>query len=367
MPPSEKPFVIPVFLPHAGCPHQCVFCNQKAITQSSIQAPTTAQIETSIRSYLRYLTPRRKPVQIAFFGGNFLGIDHREILRLLNVATTFVHEGIVDGIRFSTRPDTLTKDRLEILRKFPVSTIEIGAQSMNDAVLTLCRRGHAACDTVGAAFLAKAAGYEVGIQMMVGLPGEDDDGAISTGRQIAGLGPDFVRIYPTVVLEHSPLANWYRNGQYTPLSISAGVSLVKRLYLMFQDRNIAVIRMGLQASTELENGSILLAGPFHPAFGHLVIAEIYRDRVVELLKASGSALKSVTLRVNPKRISTMRGLKNENISYLKNKFSIRHIDVTGDPLLPDHHICLAEDSGGIALWRNDQEGAENKKGIRVFT
>ncbi len=345
MPPIEKPvkpFIIPLFIPHAGCPHQCAFCNQKAITRSEVQAPSTSQIEASIRSYLKYLTPDRNPVQVAFFGGNFLGIDKQEILRLLNAASTFVHEGIVDSIRFSTRPDTLTKDRLEILNGFSVSTIEIGAQSMNDAVLTLCRRGHTAQHTACAAYLAKAYGYEVGIQMMVGLPGDDDAGAIFTGRQIAGLCPDFVRIYPAVVLEHSLLADWYRKGQYTPLSLSAGVSLVKKLYLAFQDSNIAVVRMGLQATADLEDGSILLAGPFHPAFGHKVISEIYRDRVIEMLKSSGRVFEAVTLRVHPKRISTMRGLKNENIHYLKNRFHIRHIDVIGDILIPDHHISLVE-------------------------
>lgn len=353
MPSAEspvKPYIIPVFIPHAGCPHQCVFCNQKAIARSEAQSPTTAQIEASIRSYLNYLTPNRKPVQIAFFGGNFLGIDCREILRLLNAATPFVHGGIVDGIRFSTRPDTLTKDRLEILQGFPVSTIEIGAQSMNDAVLSLCRRGHTARHTARAAHLAKAAGYEVGIQMMVGLPGDDDSGAISTGRQIAALDPDFVRIYPAVVLEHSPLANWYRKGQYTPLSLSAGVSLVKRLYLIFQESSIAVIRMGLQATADLENGSILLAGPFHPAFGHLVIAEIYRDRVIELLTAGCRAMDTLTLRVHPKRISAMRGLKNETIHDLKTRFHTRHIDVTGDPLMPDHHIWMEANSEEAKLF-----------------
>jgi histone acetyltransferase (RNA polymerase elongator complex component) len=339
-----KPFIIPVFIPHAGCPHQCVFCNQKTITRSEAGAPSTAQIEAFIRSYLKYLTPNRKPVQIAFFGGNFLGLDTREILRLLNAAAPFVHAGIADGIRFSTRPDTLTKDRLEILNGFPVSTIEIGAQSMNDAVLERCRRGHTAQHTACAADLVKAGGYELGIQMMVGLPGDDDAGAMSTGRRIAALDPDFVRIYPSVVLEHSPLADWFRKGLYTPLSLSAGVSLVKRLYLMFQESNIAVIRMGLQVTADLENGSVLLAGPFHPAFGHLVIAEIYRDRVIELLKTSNRPLGAVTLRVHPKRISVMRGLKNENIHYLKKRFHIRRIDVTGDPLLPDHHISLVMDS-----------------------
>lgn len=335
-----KPFVIPVFIPHAGCPHQCVFCNQNAITRSESPAPSTAQIEASIRSYLKYLTPSRKPVQIAFFGGNFLGIDRREIIRFLNAAATFVHEGIVDGIRFSTRPDTLTKDRMEILKEFPVSTIEIGAQSMDDSILAMSRRGHTARHTARAAHLAKGSGYEVGIQMMVGLPGDDAAGAISSGRQIAALCPDFVRIYPAVVLEHSPLADWYRQGRYTPLSLSAGVSLVKKLYLMFQESNISVIRMGLQATADLENGSILLAGPFHPAFGHMVAAEIYRDRAVELIKSNGKGLESITLCVNHKRISTMRGLKNENIHYLKNRFDIRRIDVSGDPLKPDHHISL---------------------------
>ena len=371
MPPVEnsvKPFIIPVFIPHAGCPHQCVFCNQKAITRSATQAPSCLQIEDTIRSYLNYLTPNRKPVQIAFFGGNFLGIDRQEILRLLTAAAKFVNEGVVDGIRFSTRPDTLTKDRIEILKGFPVSTIEIGAQSMNDTVLELCRRGHTARQTARAADLAKAGGYETGIQMMVGLPGDDDAGAISTGRQISDLGPDFVRIYPAVVLEHSLLAYWYRKGQYAPLSLSAAVSLVKRLYLMFQESNIAVIRMGLQATADLENGSILLAGPFHPAFGHLVISEIYRDKVIELLMSNGRALEEVTLRVNLKRISTMRGLKNENIHYLKNRFHIRHINVTGDTLMPDHHITLEE---GLRSEKPcsvaERSGVENKKGIHVFT
>jgi histone acetyltransferase (RNA polymerase elongator complex component) len=341
---SAKPLIIPVFIPHAGCPHQCVFCNQKVITRSQLQTPSTEQIQTTIRSYLNYLTPNRKPVQVAFFGGNFLGIDRREIIRLLNAATPFVRQGIIDGIRFSTRPDTLTQDMMEILAGFPVSTIEIGAQSMTDAVLSLCRRGHTAQQTVAAADTARACGYEVGIQMMVGLPGDDDCGAISTGRQIVALRPDFVRIYPAVVLEGSPLANWYRQGRYTPLSLSAGISLVKRLYLMFQENNIRVIRMGLQATADLENGSVLLAGPFHPAFGHLVIAEIYRDRVIEMLKCREGAFHVVTLRVHPKRISVMRGMKNENIHFLKDRFHIRHVEVKGDPSIPDCYICLEVDA-----------------------
>ncbi len=343
MPPLEnsiKPFIIPVFIPHAGCPHRCVFCNQKVITRSQAQIPSNEQIQACIRTYLTYLTPHRKPVQVAFFGGNFLGIDCREILRILDVAASFVHDGIVDGIRFSTRPDTLTADRMAILKDFPVSTIEIGAQSMNDAVLSLSRRGHTAQQTASAVEIARADGYEVGVQMMVGLPGDDDNGAILSGRRIAALCPDFVRIYPTVVLEHSPLADWYRQGLYVPLSLSVGVSLVKRLYLIFRKNNIRVIRMGLQPTMDLENGSVLLAGPFHPAFGHLVIAEIYRDRAVEMLTSIAGDLETVLLYVHPKQISAMRGMKNENIHYLKNRFQIRHIAVEGNALIPVGGICV---------------------------
>jgi len=211
---------------------------------------------------------------------------------------------------------------------------------MKDKVLSLSRRGHTALDTARAASLVKAAGYEMGVQMMVGLPGDDPEGAVDTGRRIAALRPDFVRIYPAVVLEHSPLASWYRKGRYTPMALQAAVSLVKDLYLMVQKNRIPVIRMGLQTSADLENGSVLLAGPFHPAFGHLVIAEIYRERVIEKLRGFGSLPDAVVIRVHPKRISAMGGLKNETLHDLKSRFHIRRIHVAGDPMMPDHHIAM---------------------------
>jgi histone acetyltransferase (RNA polymerase elongator complex component) len=341
MPPGEntaKPFVIPVFIPHAGCSHRCVFCNQKAITRTHVPIPSTAQIQSDIQSYLAYLKPGRKPVQVAFFGGNFLGIDRGEIIRLLHAAAAFVKEGRIDGIRFSTRPDTLTDEAMKILSGFPVSTIEIGAQSMNDAVLSLSRRGHTAQDTVDAAQLVKSGGYELGIQMMVGLPGDNKSSALSSGRAIAALQPDFVRIYPTVVLAGSPLAGWYRQERYAPIPLADAVTLVKNLYLMFQEHQIRVVRMGLQATADLEKDSVLLAGPYHPAFGHLVISEIFRDKAVNILDRAAVGLENVELRVHPKHISAMRGLKNETIHYLKNRYHIRQIDVKGDATMPEGFI-----------------------------
>ncbi len=345
-----KPLIIPVFLPHAGCPHKCIFCNQKVLSQSQSRAPSKEEIESSIRKYTGFVTPERKPVQIAFFGGNFLGIDTKEIIRLLHIAKTFVSAGTVDSIRFSTRPDTITEKRLEILKDFPVSTIEIGSQSMNDDVLALSERGHTALDTVLAARLLKERNYETGLQMMTGLPGDSDDGALSTALKIADLCPDFVRIYPAVVLKHSRLEKLFKTGRYFPMPLQETVSLVKKIFLIFKAKNISVIRMGLQASTDLEDGKSFLAGPYHPAFGHLVISEIYRDKAVQLLKKIPSD-ETVIIRVNPKRISAMRGLKNETISYLKDKFDFKHIVVAGDSGIEDHHIsltgCFGEIHGGI--------------------
>jgi histone acetyltransferase (RNA polymerase elongator complex component) len=339
---AVKPFIIPVFLPHAGCPHPCVFCNQNAITRSHSHALSLDALRSMIRTYLNYPSHDRKPVQIAFFGGNFLGIDGTAMRSYLSTADAFVQEGLVDGIRFSTRPDTVTQDTLAMIKDFPVSTIEIGAQSMVDGVLRNCRRGHSAQDTVCAAEEIKAAGYELGIQLMIGLPGDDDAGAVSTASRIVNLTPDFVRIYPTVVLKNSPLARWYQNGDYTPLSLESAVSLVKKLYLMFQENRIPIIRMGLQASEELEDGASFLAGPYHPAFGHLVTSAIYRDRIDQFLESKNDTVDgTLNLMVNPRRISTMRGMKNETIMYLQDRYCIRQITVIGDEQVPDGEIRIS--------------------------
>ena len=333
----SHPFIIPVFLPHAGCPHHCVFCNQNVITGAAVSPAFDSEIISSIQSWLPYRTPDRSPVQIAFFGGNFLGIETQKITRLLNIARKFVQDGYVDSIRFSTRPDTIAPSRLDLLADYPVSTIEIGVQSMNDTVLDICRRGHTEQDTVLAVDTARRRGYAVGIQMMTGLPGDNTDGSIASGLRIAALQPDFVRIYPTVVLDHSPLARWYRAGQYTPPSLSDSVSLVKQLYLIFHAAHIPVIRMGLQASTEFAD--VVLAGPFHPAFGHLVMAEIYRDRAFDILKNNVLRGDNVWIGVHPRRISVMQGLKKENIRFLMERLHLTHVVVEGFSHIADHQIA----------------------------
>jgi histone acetyltransferase (RNA polymerase elongator complex component) len=305
---SYKPFIIPIFLPHAGCPHRCVFCDQSSITGVRSKWPRK-DIREQIEAFLKFKTARRNQVQIAFFGGNFLGIPADEIKRLLAEAGEYVKTGKVDSIRFSTRPDTVDRQRLDLIKNFPVTTIELGVQSMDERVLSATNRGHSAPDTEKAIQFLKALNYEVCVQLMVGLPGDTPDS--------------------------------YRKGDYVPLSIEEAVSQAKNLYLLFKSENIRVIRMGLQASEDLENGSTILAGPYHPAFGHLVYSEIFRDMAVEQIESSAQDSNSISIRANPSNVSKLRGLQNRNIKILKEKFGFESIAVRPDDTLAEDQIKVS--------------------------
>jgi histone acetyltransferase (RNA polymerase elongator complex component) len=338
---QNRPLIIPIFIPHAGCPHQCAFCNQMSITGQKPRLPSARDLERQIQTFLSYKRDHRTRVQVAFYGGNFLGLKYEAISRLLTETTRFVRDGQVDSIRFSTRPDTIDKARLDIIREFPVKTVELGIQSMDDIVLARAERGHTVKDTCDAVALLHERNYEIGAQMMVGLPGDTHGCAMDTGCRIAALKPAFVRIYPTVVLSGSHLARWYEAGRYAPLSLDACVTLVKELYLMFCRHNIPVIRMGLQASEDLDNAATVLAGPYHPAFGHLVYSDIFLDKAIVLLEnCPPNNSVAVTLTVHPHSISRMRGLKNKNLDVLKKQYSIDRITVLPDPSLGNDQVTL---------------------------
>jgi len=336
-----KPFIIPVFLPHAGCPHRCVFCNQDHITGNSEPTADLSQIRAGVETYLSYKGPGRGRVQISFYGGNFLGLGSRQIDEMLGLAAGFVQGGRIDGIRFSTRPDTIDEKRLVHLRQFPVETIELGVQSMNDRVLKNANRGHSAQDTERAVGLLKQAGYEIGLQMMVGLPGEDAADTMESALRIAGLRPDFVRIYPTLVLKDSPLAELYQRGAYRPLTLDQAVRLVKKAYLEFSRQHIRVIRMGLQPSEALFLDDVLLAGPFHPAFGHLVLSEVFLDRASAAIKMGAVKNKILALKVNPRSSSALRGMKNSNIETLKYNFGLEKVHIITDDAMAPETVELA--------------------------
>ncbi len=339
-PSCNRPFIVPVFLPHAGCPHQCVFCNQSAITGKR-STPTSKDVHHQIKTFLNFRRKPRQNTQIAFYGGNFFGIQAQTAERLLAQATQYVTTGHAHSIRFSTRPDTIQRQQMALIKDYPVSTIELGVQSMDERVLKLSKRGHSAADTIKAMHLLKELGYEAGVQLMVGLPGDNAQRLQATAQKIARLKPDFIRIYPTVVLSGSPLAALYKKGNYVPLSLAEAVSQVKDLYLLFKRENIRVIRMGLQASVDLQNGSTILAGPYHPSFGHLVYSEIFLEMAMSAIQSDHSKAKSVILNVHPHSVSKMSGLKNENIKRLCQEFGLQTVDIVADDSLKKNQLKIS--------------------------
>ena len=345
-----RPFIIPIFLPHAGCPHQCVFCNQVSITGVKHEAVEPDAIRIQIHEFLKYKKENRNPVQIAFFGGNFLGLKFEEIKSWLDLAGEFVSQGLVDGIRFSTRPDTIDKAHLDALEDYPVSIVELGVQSMDDRVLTLAGRGHSAQDTIRAVKALKERQIGVGLQMMVGLPGDNQARSLATARKIADLEPDCARIYPTVVVTNSRLAKLLKNGEYLPLSLEDAVTLVKKAYLLFKQEGIEVIRMGLQASDDLADGSTVLAGPHHPAFGHLVYSEIFYDNALAAIESAGLVKNTLTISVNPRSISKMRGLNNANIKKLKKRFKLDAVEVRPDSFLAEDEMNIERSTSNVE-WK----------------
>ncbi|MEW6670776.1 MAG: radical SAM protein [Thermodesulfobacteriota bacterium] len=338
---TQKPFIIPVFLPHAGCPHRCVFCDQAAITGESASLPSPESLCNQVNAFIDFKSKNRKGVQIAFYGGNFLGLAEEAVKTLLTGAAAFVQSGQVDSIRFSTRPDTIDAVRLSWLKAFPVGTIELGVQSMDDAVLARSNRGHTARDTENAVALLKKHSYQIGLQLMLGLPGDDEVRAVKSSEKAAALSPDFVRIYPTVVLKNSPLARLFQKGKYEPLSLEAAVSLAKKLYRIFESLAIPVIRMGLQASEDLDAGADILAGPYHPAFGQLVYGELFLDRARSQLRHSEIRTGSITFQVHPRSLSRLQGIRNRNIQTLKKEFGFHSIAIVADKSLAENELKLS--------------------------
>lgn len=331
----SAPLVIPVFIPHSGCPHHCAFCNQTAITQKKALLPDPGQVAAIICKYLEFKGTRSR-VEVAFFGGNFLGLAPEQIKLLMQSVQPFVDSKAVQGIRFSTRPDTVTPDRLDLVKAYPVCLVELGVQTMDDQVLAQVNRGHTREDTLKAMAHLKDRGMGTGVQVMAGLPGDTREGMIRTAQTLAGLSPLTARIYPALVLENTRLARWYEKGTYQPLDLDSAVDLVCEIYGIFTRAGVAVIRMGLQVSGHDAGG--ILAGPWHPAFGHLVYSRIMYQRVLKKMQALGDGKfsKQIRLCVHPCQESCLRGDKNSNIRRLAAAFPQLVFDIKPDPgMAPD--------------------------------
>jgi histone acetyltransferase (RNA polymerase elongator complex component) len=262
--------------------------------------------------------------------------------RLLAEASDFIRIGQAAGLRFSTRPDTVNRQTLDLLAHFPVQTVELGVQSMDDGVLACSRRGHTAADSLVAVKLLKGRGYEVGLQVMVGLPGDDEARLMETGRRIAALKPAFVRIYPTLVLAGSRLEAWYQEGRYRPLAVDEAVRQTMALYRLFRQHGITVIRTGLQPTEEISPAGAVVAGPFHPAFGYLVQSGCFADALRNALRCRSVPHRTLEIRVHPKSIARMRGLGNVNCGTLRQEFGFSEVNIRPAAELSEDAIGLPD-------------------------
>lgn len=264
-----RPLIVPVFIPGLGCRQRCIYCDQRAVTGAPPRLPGPEEIWRTLSLYLATPKARRAKVrQLAFYGGTFTQLPESDQERLLAIGRGYIDRGLIDSLRLSTRPDALDAPALLRLAAWGVRTIELGAQSFDEGVLRLARRGHSAQATEAAARLIKASGLELGLQLMCGLPGEDLESFLASCRRAAALSPALVRLYPVVVLRGTELERWWRRGDYLPLSVAQAVDWCRRALESFAAQAIPVARIGLPASRELE--AAVVAGPYHPALGDLV-------------------------------------------------------------------------------------------------
>ena len=295
------------FIPHLGCPYRCIFCDQNNISgEADIISPEEVK-ETCDK----FLPTDGKGTEIAFFGGSFTAIPRDLMISYLEAALPFIERGRAEGIRLSTRPDCIDADVLDILRHYGVTSIELGAQSMDDHVLKVNGRGHTSQDVRNASELIRSYGFSLGLQMMVGMYGAEDpeEDAAYTAEEFIRLHPDTVRIYPTIVVGNTVLASLWQSGKYDPLDVETAVCIASGLIKRFRSEGIRVIRVGLHSEESLQEQ--MLAGPFHPAFGEMCESRIIRDEIT----GSIGEEKEFTIRCNPGLLSKVIGNRKSNVSY----------------------------------------------------
>lgn len=332
--------ILPIFIPHAGCPHQCVFCNQKTISgQKSAALEHAAGQITRWRQWLRP-SPAN---EAAFYGGSFTGLPLELQEQLLQLTDRLLAEGVIGSVRLSTRPDYIDEERLALLKRHHAAMVELGVQSLDDAVLRAAERGHTAKDVYRAFSLLRSHGFGVGLQLMAGMPGQSFDSFKDTVRQAAALKPDIARIYPLLVIAGTPLAESWRAGKFTPLSLDEVAEQAAYACSVLEQAGVRVIRIGLQPDEELCAPGNILAGPFHPAMGELARSRILRGKAAPVLQKLAG--RELTLHCPPQLESKLRGQKNCNLAFWRS-------------LMPEKTIRVAAGNTGGRLMISSELGEE---------
>lgn len=339
---------IPVFVVHMGCPNQCVFCDQRLISGESCfrEDSVQAQIETVLQT-----VPADAEAEIAFFGGSFTGIDRAQMIRLLDLAQSYVGRSAVRGIRMSTRPDYITPEILAILSRYTVSMVELGIQSLSDEVLSLCRRGHTAADSERACRLLREAGIPFGVQMMVGLPGSDGEREVQCARLCCQWGADAFRVYPTMVLRRTELESMMLRGEYVPLTDEEAAGRMASVMEEFERCGVRCLRAGLCETENLRSPASYAAGPAYPAIGEWARSEIFRKKMEQLLqKESDPAGKQAVFSVPVGSASAAAGLHRRNTVGIQEKYGIKLVKIIENPSLMGYNIRM-----GISEKKQDEK------------
>lgn len=321
---NKKMKIIPVFVPHIGCPNDCVFCNQKKITGMGTVAPSGKYVRDIVEEYRKTINEDTY-TELAFFGGSFTAIDINLQEELLAAGKHYKDVGVVDSIRCSTRPDAITDDILILQKKYGMDIIELGIQSLDDEVLKKSNRGHSRNDSINASMLIKKHGFVLGHQIMPGLPGSTRKKDIKTCLDSIAMHPDMVRIYPTLTIKDTELLNMYEEGAYKPLSLEEAVDISAEIYSHYAVNNINVIRIGLQNSDSINEGEDVAAGPFHPAFRQLVEEKLYLSSLIAALKNEELNDRHIIIEADDKLMSFLAGQKKSNVKKLMEIFHLKQV------------------------------------------
>ena len=323
---SARAHILPVFVPHRGCPHACVFCNQRRIS-GAVMPASAEDVKKAI--YEAAFLPQGGKRQLGFYGGSFTAIPVPEQEALLGAAKEALDRGEIDSVRLSTRPDAIDETVLARLRAYGVETVELGAQSMDDEVLRMSERGHTAADVERASKLIKDAGFRLILQMMTGLPGAAEETDIETARRLIALHPDGVRIYPTVIVRDTALYELWRAGKYREHTVEDAVHVCAKIVPLFERAGIPIIRLGLNPTEELSGGAAV-GGAYHPALGELVRSRILLDKARAVLNGIEPGSR-VTLLVGRGKASQMAGQHRENVTRLTEEFGLAELKIREKP------------------------------------
>ncbi len=329
---------IPIFIPHLGCPNDCVFCNQRSI--SGKQSFVREKVRDEIEEVLSTL-PTDVYKEIAFFGGSFTGIDRELMIYLLNLGREYVDSGRVSGIRLSTRPDYIDREILGILKEYRVTAVELGIQSMVDRVLLASKRGHSVKDSERACALVKEYGFELVGQMMIGLPESDSESEEKTAEMICRMGADAARVYPTVVFRNTVLCGMAERGAYVPLSEEDAVERTKRVLSVFDRNGVPCIRVGLCASENLSDGDEVYGGANQSAVGELAMGELFYDRICsELDRNPEKRGKTLLIYVPVGAVSKVSGQNRRNKIRICKKYGFNKIKILEKNEIMGYNIVL---------------------------